>query len=39
MSLGWMRRSCWRSLVVSVVALRFAWGYFFARSGDFAEEL
>ena len=27
------------TLVVSLVGLRLAWGYFFARSGDFAEEL
>lgn len=26
-------------LVVSLVVLRFTWGYYFARSGDFAEEL
>ena len=26
-------------LAVSLVALRFTWGYFFTRSGDFAEEL
>ena len=27
------------TLVVSLVGLRLAWGYFFNRSGDFAEEL
>jgi ABC-2 type transport system permease protein len=27
------------TLVVALVALRFTWAYFFARSGDFAEEL
>lgn len=26
-------------LVLSLVVLRFTWGYFFTRSGDFAEEL
>jgi hypothetical protein len=26
-------------LVASLVILRLAWGYFFSRSGDFAEEL
>ena len=25
--------------VVSLLLLRFTWGYFFSRSGDFAEEL
>ena len=38
-SLGWMAAVLAVTLVVSVVALRLTWGYFFVRSGDFAEEL
>jgi ABC-2 type transport system permease protein len=38
-SLGWHAGVLAVALVVSLVALRLAWGYFFHRSGDFAEEL
>jgi len=38
-SLAWVAGVLALTLVVSLVALRFAWGYFFSRSGDFAEEL
>jgi ABC-2 type transport system permease protein len=38
-SLGWVAGILTITLVVSVVGLRLAWGYFFSRSGDFAEEL
>jgi ABC-2 type transport system permease protein len=38
-SLGWVAGILTITLVVSLVGLRLAWGYFFNRSGDFAEEL
>jgi ABC-2 type transport system permease protein len=38
-SLGWLAAVLGVVLVASLVALRLTWGYFFARSGDFAEEL
>jgi ABC-2 type transport system permease protein len=38
-SLGWVAGVLTITLVVSLVGLRLAWGYFFSRSGDFAEEL
>ena len=38
-SLGWVAGILTITLVVSLVGLRLAWGYFFSRSGDFAEEL
>ncbi len=38
-SLGWLALVLTAVLVASVVLLRFTWGYFFSRSGDFAEEL
>ena len=38
-SLGWLAAVMLAVLAVSLVALRFTWGYFFTRSGDFAEEL
>ena len=38
-SLGWVAGIVTITLVVSLVVLRLAWGYFFSRSGDFAEEL
>jgi ABC-2 type transport system permease protein len=38
-SLGWLAAVLAVVLVVSLIALRLTWGYFFARSGDFAEEL
>jgi ABC-2 type transport system permease protein len=38
-SLGWLAAVLAVVLAVSLVALRLAWGYFFSRSGDFAEEL
>jgi ABC-2 type transport system permease protein len=38
-SLGWVAGVLAATLVVSLVALRFTWAYFFVRSGDFAEEL
>jgi ABC-2 type transport system permease protein len=38
-SLGWVAGILTITLVVSLVGLRLAWGYFFSRSGEFAEEL
>ncbi len=38
-SLGWLALVLAVVLVLSLVVLRFTWGYFFTRSGDFAEEL
>jgi ABC-2 type transport system permease protein len=38
-SLGWAAGVVTITLVVSLIGLRLAWGYFFNRSGDFAEEL
>jgi len=38
-SLAWTAGLMLVVLVASVVALRFTWGYYFTRSGDFAEEL
>ena len=38
-SLAWVAGVLALTLAASLAALRFAWGYFFARSGDFAEEL
>lgn len=38
-SLGWLALVLAAVVVASVVLLRFTWGYFFSRSGDFAEEL
>jgi ABC-2 type transport system permease protein len=38
-SLGWVAGVVTITLVVSLIGLRLAWGYFFKRSGDFAEEL
>jgi ABC-2 type transport system permease protein len=38
-SLGWVAGVLTITLVVSLVGLRLAWGYFFNRSGDFAEDL
>jgi ABC-2 type transport system permease protein len=38
-SLGWVAGIVAITLVVSLVGLRLAWGYFFSRAGDFAEEL
>jgi hypothetical protein len=38
-SLAWVAGIVTVTLVVSLVGLRLAWGYFFSRSGDFAEEL
>lgn len=38
-SLGWVAGILTITLAVSLVGLRLAWGYFFSRSGDFAEEL
>jgi ABC-2 type transport system permease protein len=38
-SLGWVAGIVTITLVVSLIGLRLAWGYFFNRSGDFAEEL
>jgi hypothetical protein len=37
--LAWVAGIVTITLVVSLVGLRLAWGYFFSRSGDFAEEL
>ena len=37
--LGWYAMLLGFVLVASLVILRLAWGYFFSRSGDFAEEL
>jgi ABC-2 type transport system permease protein len=38
-SLWWVAGVVTITLVVSLIGLRLAWGYFFNRSGDFAEEL
>ena len=38
-SLAWVAGLLAITLVVSLIALRFTWAYFFVRSGDFAEEL
>jgi ABC-2 type transport system permease protein len=38
-SLGWYALVLGAVLVGSLILLRLAWGYFFSRSGDFAEEL
>jgi len=38
-SLGWLAAALVAVLAASVVLLRLTWGYFFTRSGDFAEEL
>jgi ABC-2 type transport system permease protein len=38
-SLGWVAGILTITLVLSLGGLRLAWGYFFNRSGDFAEEL
>ena len=38
-SLGWVAGIVTITLVVSLIGLRLAWGHFFNRSGDFAEEL
>jgi ABC-2 type transport system permease protein len=38
-SLGWLAAILVLVLALSLVAMRFTWGYFFSRSGDFAEEL
>ncbi len=38
-SVGWVAGILTITLVVSLIGLRLAWGYFFNRSGDFAEEL
>jgi ABC-2 type transport system permease protein len=38
-SLGWLAIALGVVLVGSLVAIRLTWGYFFSRSGDFAEEL
>jgi ABC-2 type transport system permease protein len=38
-SLGWLALVLVAVLVASLVLLRLTWGYFFSRSGDFAEEL
>ncbi|HET7929604.1 MAG TPA: ABC transporter permease [Actinomycetota bacterium] len=38
-SLAWVAGILSVTLVVSLIGLRLAWGYFFSRSGDFAEEL
>jgi ABC-2 type transport system permease protein len=38
-SLGWLAIALGVVLVGSLVAIRMTWGYFFSRSGDFAEEL
>jgi ABC-2 type transport system permease protein len=38
-SLAWVAGVVTITLLVSLVGLRLAWGYFFSRSGDFAEEL
>jgi ABC-2 type transport system permease protein len=38
-SLGWLALVLAAVLAASIVLLRFTWGYFFSRSGDFAEEL
>jgi ABC-2 type transport system permease protein len=38
-SVAWLALALVIVLVVSLVLLRITWGYFFSRSGDFAEEL
>ncbi|MGZ8607108.1 MAG: ABC transporter permease [Actinomycetota bacterium] len=38
-SLGWLALVLTAVLLVSLVVLRLTWGYYFTRSGDFAEEL
>jgi len=38
-SLGWLAAVLGAITLLSLVMLRFTWGYFFDRSGDFAEEL
>jgi ABC-2 type transport system permease protein len=38
-SLGWLAAVLLAVVVASLVLLRFTWGLFFRRSGDFAEEL
>jgi ABC-2 type transport system permease protein len=38
-SLGWLAIVLSAVVVASLFLLRFTWGYFFSRSGDFAEEL
>ena len=38
-SIAWLAGVLAIVLVGSIVALRFTWGYYFSRSGDFAEEL
>jgi ABC-2 type transport system permease protein len=38
-SMAWLALVLLVVLVASLVLLRITWGYFFARSGDFAEEL
>ncbi|MGE5460608.1 MAG: hypothetical protein ACM3WR_08300, partial [Solirubrobacterales bacterium] len=38
-SLAWVAGLLAITLAVSLLGLRLAWGYFFSRSGDFAEEL
>jgi ABC-2 type transport system permease protein len=38
-SIGWLALALVVVLVLSLAAIRFTWGYFFSRSGDFAEEL
>jgi hypothetical protein len=38
-SLVWYALVLGAVLVGSLILLRLAWGYFFSRSGDFAEEL
>jgi ABC-2 type transport system permease protein len=38
-SLSWLAGVLALVMVVSLVALRLTWAYFFVRSGDFAEEL
>jgi ABC-2 type transport system permease protein len=38
-SVGWLASAMLVVVAVSLVLLRLTWGYFFTRSGDFAEEL
>lgn len=38
-SLGWLAAVMLVVLAISLILLRLTWGYFFTRSGDFAEEL
>jgi ABC-2 type transport system permease protein len=38
-SLGWLALVLLTVTIVSLALLRVTWGYFFSRSGDFAEEL